>query len=91
MNALGYGAAVMSIWSMQAAAAAAQPAISVSDATVVEGDTGSTELVFTLSLSEPLTSVAGITYRVTAGTATEYGDFLGGANTFTLLPGGRCR
>ena len=88
MNALGYGAAVMSIWSMQAAAAAAQPAISVSDATVVEGDTGSTELVFTLSLSEPLTSVAGITYRVTAGTATEYGDFLGGANTFTLLPGG---
>ncbi|MGF1491710.1 MAG: glycosyl hydrolase family 28-related protein, partial [Microcoleaceae cyanobacterium] len=61
--------------------------ISVSDARVVEGDAGTNNLVFNVSLSEASTEVITVDFSTASGTAVEGTDYLGNSGTLTFAPG----
>jgi hypothetical protein len=63
------------------------PKLSVSDATIAEGNTGSTTLTFTVSM-DPI-SAAGVTvdYATAGGTATAGSDYTAPSGTLTFTPG----
>jgi Calx-beta domain-containing protein len=64
-----------------------QPTLSINDISVVEGDSGTREAVFTVSLSGPSSVTVGFILGVTNGTALEEQDFLGGGGG-ALIPAG---
>jgi extracellular elastinolytic metalloproteinase len=51
------------------------PVVSIGDATAPEGDTGASDAVLTLSLSEPAPFASAVGYAATGGTATAGVDF----------------
>jgi len=57
-------------------ASAALPVISIDDVAVVEGDVGTTDAVFTISLSTTSDSQVSVNYATAAGTATSGVDYL---------------
>ena len=63
------------------------PAVQINDATVEEGDSGSTLFVFTIRLSAASAKVVNVGIATQAGTATAGQDFGGGSLTLTYLPG----
>lgn len=65
------------------------PSISVTDVTVAEGNSGTTNAVFTVQLSAPATS-AGVTFDIAtfASTATAGEDFVPNSQTAVVIPGG---
>jgi hypothetical protein len=63
------------------------PALSVADVTVTEGDTGSVNAVFTLSLSAASGRTVSVNYATANGTAIAGSDYTGGAGTATFAPG----
>lgn len=65
---------------------AQQPSISITDATVSEGDTGTTSMIFTVTLSGPASGPVGVDYTTNSGTATVGLDFLaaGGRLNFAV-------
>jgi chitinase len=66
----------------------ANPAIAISDATLVEGHSGRTALVFTVSLSEASSKPVSVKYATANGTArTGDGDYVGKAGTLKFAPG----
>ncbi len=66
----------------------AQPAISVTDLAVIEGNSGSTLLVFNLSLSNPSFQTITVSYATADGTAmVSGGDYLATSGIATFLPG----
>lgn len=62
-------------------------ALSVSDATVTEGDTGTTNAVFTVGLSGPATEPVSVTYATSDGTAASPGDYAETFGGLTFSPG----
>ncbi len=52
-----------------------RPTLSVNDVTVTEGDNGSKDAVFTVSLSGPYNGQAGFSFRLSDGTAHAEEDF----------------
>ncbi|UPY36670.1 Calx-beta domain-containing protein [Sediminicoccus sp. KRV36] len=68
-------------------AAAAQPAVSISDATLQEGQAGPRELVFTLSLSQPSTEAVTIPWSTRDGTAIAGSDYAAASGSVTFVPG----
>ncbi len=60
----------------------APPALTISDAQVTEGDVGTKQMLFTVSLSRAATSAVSVTYATQNGTAAAGSDFV--ANTGTL-------
>jgi hypothetical protein len=65
-----------------------QPFLSINDVTVFEGDVGTTNAVFTVTLSGPTTSTVTIDYATADGTATAPADYTANSGTLTFLPGG---
>jgi hypothetical protein len=66
----------------------ANPAITITDATVAEGNSGQTALVFTVSLSEASSKEVSVKYATANGTArTGDGDFVGKSGTLKFAPG----
>ena len=65
----------------------AEPALSISDATVWEGNTDTTNLVFQVSLSPPSTQSVTVAFATTDGTAQAGSDYLATNGVLEFLPG----
>ncbi len=59
----------------------AVPAVSINDVAIIEGDVGTTDAVFTLSLSSTSSSEISVHYATAPGTATSGVDFLPASGT----------
>jgi hypothetical protein len=62
-------------------------ALSISDTTVTEGNTGTTQAVFTVTLSEASTQTVTVAYATTAASAQPGSDYLETSGTVTFAPG----
>ena len=63
------------------------PAISIDDVTVIEGDAGTTDAVFTVSLANTSADPVTVDYATSAGTASVGSDFTAAGGTLTFAPG----
>jgi hypothetical protein len=63
------------------------PTVSVADATVSEGNSGSHELAFTVSLSAAASGPVTVAYATANGTATSGSDYTAQAGTLTFAAG----
>jgi hypothetical protein len=63
------------------------PTISISDATVTEGNTGSVNAVFTISLSGTSSQTVTVQHATANGTATAGGDYTATSGTLSFTPG----
>jgi chitinase len=63
------------------------PALSISDAQVTEGDNGTRQMVFTVSLSRAAASTVAVTYATQDGTATAGSDFTAASGTLRFAAG----
>jgi len=71
-----------------AAANVAPPVdIAISGGSVVEGNTGVTQLAFTVTLSAVAASTVSVNYATANGTAMAGGDYLASSGTLSFLPG----
>jgi subtilisin family serine protease/subtilisin-like proprotein convertase family protein len=61
--------------------------LSISDAALVEGDSGAVNAVFTLALAIPLSTEVSVGYSTGSGTATAGSDYLATSGTATLAAG----
>ncbi|MGL6073953.1 MAG: DUF4394 domain-containing protein [Fimbriiglobus sp.] len=61
--------------------------VSIADATVVEGTGGTTNLVFTLSLSAPSSQTITVDFTLNPGTAINIVDYTSSTGTVTFAPG----
>ncbi len=59
----------------------------IADATILEGDAGTTDLVFTITLSNPSDSVITLDFATADGIALAVGDYVATAGTITFTPG----
>jgi hypothetical protein len=62
------------------------PSLAVSDATVSEGDTGTTPATFTVTLTPASGRPVAVNYATVDGTATSPGDYTGGSGTLAFPP-----
>src|SRR2546428_641592 len=63
------------------------PTLSITDVSVLEGNTGTVDAVFTVSLSTPSSSTVTVNYVTTDGTATVAdNDYLASSGTLTFPP-----
>ncbi len=70
-----------------AVAPAALPTLSVSDGTVVEGHSGTTQMMFTVALSQASASPVSVSYSTLNGTATAGQDYTSTVGTLTFAAG----
>ena len=63
------------------------PKVSVADASVVEGDSGTTQLTFTVTLDTASDEAVSVGYVTSNGTATAGVDYTAGNGTITFAPG----
>ncbi len=63
------------------------PTLAIQGATLVEGNTGATTGMVTVTLSAAATAMVTVSYQSTDGTATSPGDFVDAAGTLTFAPG----
>lgn len=63
------------------------PTLSIGDAAVTEGDSGTTNANFAVTLSAASTKTVTVRYATTDGTATTGGDYTAASGTLTFLPG----
>jgi hypothetical protein len=66
---------------------AAKPSLSIADATVAEGNAGTTTLSFPLTLSAASTQTVSVAYTTADGTATAPADYAAATGTVTFRPG----
>ena len=64
-----------------------QPSISVSDASAFEGDSGTNDATFTVSLSNPSYQSISVDWATADATATAGPDYIAGNGTVTFAPG----
>jgi hypothetical protein len=62
------------------------PSISISDATAAEGDTGTNQFLFTVTLSNPSQQTVTVKYATQDGTAVANGDYTSTSGTLTFSP-----
>jgi pimeloyl-ACP methyl ester carboxylesterase len=67
--------------------AAAPPRITIGDASVTEGNTGTTNAVFTVGLSKTAAGSVSVAYATAAGTATATTDYTSRSGTLTFPAG----
>lgn len=65
----------------------AQPAVSIGDVAQAEGNSGTTQFSFTVTLSAASTSTVTVPYVTANGTATAGSDFTATSGTLTFAPG----
>jgi hypothetical protein len=65
----------------------ASPTLSIADAVVTEGDSGTTPLSFAVTLSGPSTKPVTVSYATANGSATTPADYQGASGTLTFSPG----
>jgi chitinase len=65
----------------------AVPAVSIADASVVEGNSGTTNLTFTVSLTGLSSSDVSVDYRTSDATASAPSDYVADAGTLTVPAG----
>ena len=65
----------------------AAPTISIADTTVVEGNSGTANMTFTVSLSAASTQSVTVAYATSDGTATAGSDYTTASGTVTFNPG----
>lgn len=63
------------------------PSVSIGDATVVEGNAGTTTATFAVTLSEASSDTASVSYATAGGTATAGSDFVSASGSVTFAPG----
>jgi hypothetical protein len=63
------------------------PGLTVDDATVTEGDSGTVQATFTVTMSEPSTSTVTIPIATADGTATAPADYTAVSRSLSLAPG----
>ena len=64
------------------------PTISIDDVSVVEGDSGTVNAAFTVSLSNPSASTVGVSYATSDGSATSAsGDYASATSSLSFTPG----
>ncbi|BBY60113.1 hypothetical protein MSAR_32490 [Mycolicibacterium sarraceniae] len=63
------------------------PTVSIAGDTVPEGDSGTTALPFTVTLSKPSTTTITLTYTTSNGSATAGQDYTAATGTVTFAPG----
>lgn len=63
------------------------PTLSIADATVLEGDSGTTSLDFRVTLSGASTSNVGVSWATSDGSATAGSDYTAASGTLTIAPG----
>jgi hypothetical protein len=64
-----------------------QPAVSISDATFVEGNTGAVARYFTVALSNPSGQPVTVNYATADGSAISANDYTAASGTLTFAPG----
>ncbi len=64
-----------------------EPSLSINDASVAEGDNGTTNATFTLSLSAASGQIVTVNYATADGTATAGSDYQTATGTVTFNPG----
>lgn len=69
------------------AVAAAAPTLSVQDATMLEGNAGTSAMRFTVTLNPASTTTVSVRASTSNGTALSGADFIGGSRTITFAPG----
>jgi len=62
------------------------PAVSITDVTVTEGDSGTVDAVFTVTLSRPSTGTVTVAFATANGTATVVTDYQAATGTVTFAP-----
>jgi uncharacterized repeat protein (TIGR01451 family)/CSLREA domain-containing protein len=65
----------------------ASPGISISDVSLAEGNSGTTNFTFTVSLTASSASTITVNYATANGTATAGSDYVAAAGTLTFTPG----
>lgn len=63
-----------------------EPAISINDVTVTEGNSGTTNAAFTVSLSNPSSQTVTVNYATANNTATAGSDYVATSGTLTFSP-----
>jgi hypothetical protein len=63
------------------------PAVTINDVTVSEGNTGTTNATFTVTLSAPSSQTVTVQYATGDGSATPGGDYQSASGTLTFAPG----
>jgi hypothetical protein len=81
------GSAIGTIGNDDVAAPPVLPSLSVGDATVVEGNSGTANLLFTVSLSKAATGPVTVQYGTADGTATAGSDYTAKSGTLTFAAG----
>jgi chitinase len=61
--------------------------LSIDDVTVAEGDAGTSDAAFTVTLSSPRSSLVTVRYATANGTAVAGSDYAAGSGTLTFAPG----
>lgn len=69
------------------AAASQVPSLSINDVSVTEGNAGTTNAVFTVSLSAPSTQTIAVDFATADGTAIAGSDYASTSGTLTFNPG----
>jgi Calx-beta domain/Domain of unknown function (DUF4214) len=64
-----------------------QPSLSISDVTLVEGDAGTTNATFMVTLSDPITNTVQVNYATADGTASQGVDYQPTGGLLTFSPG----
>jgi hypothetical protein len=72
---------------IQAAQVQGTPTLSISDASIIEGNTGTRPMVFTVTLSAASSSTVTVAYATLAGTASSGKDYQATSGTLTFAPG----